>query len=534
LNPVDPELDLPTPPALADPVGPLDHPLGEALDLAADRPFAVAGRRACVTGGAARGVDHVRVHPHRLALGPRAVGARCEAALLTPLGLERRLRVDGGTVVERVVVPRDAPFALFEWQAGDDAGTGDPAVVLDLELILEPGPGDAAPVRWRRGPRSLVAAGTGGTGRIALVFSEEPESLAAEALDGGARCQVRARVAVRPVCGLRLAMAGAAGGAMLERALLAAGRARAVVQARRGSVARLLDERLTVQTPDPALDRAVSLAQVALEARLVTTPEGGRTLVAGYGPDGPAFDPVAALHGARDALLAGDFEAAGHVLRSLGRNAEGSSGPYLALAAEYLAWTGDIATLGTEWPRVLAALAQAGEEVGPAVMGGLAHIAEALGDHSAVAGMRKEQGTGSAPVVGRDHEAADPALSAVRALLGVEPDAWRGRLTLRPRPPLDWDQFQVQGLAMGDAAFALDYRRGGHVHRLAIRQDRGAVPATLVLDAWIPGPLHAARVDGATADLAATREAGGWRVPVQLALDHERVVELEVGAANAP
>jgi hypothetical protein len=529
LNPGDPELDLPAPPALADPVGPLDHLLSQALDLAADEPFAVAGRRACVTGGAARGVDQVRVHPDRLALGPRAVGALCEAALLTPLGLERRLRVGGGTVVERVVVPRDAPFALFEWQAGDEAGTGDPAVVLDLELILEPGPGDAAPIRWRRGPRSLVAAGTGGTGRIALVFSEEPESLTAETPDGGARCQVRARVAVRPTRGLRLAMAGAADDALLERALLAAGRTRAVVQARRGSVARLLDERLTVQTPDPDLDRAVALAQVALEARQVATPRGGRTLVAGYGPDGPVVDPAAALHGARDALLAGDFEVAGNVLRSLGRTAEDAPVPYLTLAAEYLAWTGDIATLGTEWPRALAALAQVGGDVGPAVMEGLAHIAEALGDRSAVAGMRKEQGTGSAPVVGPGHEAADPALSAVRALLGVEPDAWRGRLTLRPRPPLDWDHFQVQGLAMGDAAFGLDYHRDGHVHRLAIRQDRGPVPVTLVLEAWIPGPLRAARVDGATADLAATRDDGGWRVPVQLALDHERVVELDVG-----
>jgi hypothetical protein len=328
---------------------------------------------------------------------------------------------------------------------------------------------------------------------------------------------------------LRFALAAAADDVTLERALRAANRTRAVVQARRGFVARLLEDRLSLESPDPVLDRFVAEAKVELADRVVDTPGTGRHLVAGYGPDGPAFDVAAALPDARDALLTGDFDTARDALLFLGRY-QGSDGrgepgatvPYLALAGEYHAWTGDTAAMGTEWPRLMAAWDRVGGLAEQTLVDGLVHVAEALGERAPV---RRARGQGLG------HGVAPTGLERVRRLLGVEPDAVRGRLMLRPRPPAEWGHFQVRGLAMGDAAFALAYRRTGSLHRVTIRQDRGAVPATLILELEIPGPLRAARVDGMSAELTAVEaeDRGAWRVPVQLALDHERVVELEVG-----
>jgi hypothetical protein len=542
----DPTLALTAPPALADPVGSLDHPLRRDIDVGGDGSFAVAGRRACVTGGAARGVDQVRVHPHRLAAGPRLVDAVCEEAILTPLGLERRLRVDGGTVIERVVVPRDAPFALFEWQVEDEAGEQARAqrVTVALEWMVEPDPdGPGSPPRWQRGPRLLAT--TGSTGMAAFVFSHDPAALTPHGVEGDgpegngpAHLRFRAIVEVHPGHGLRLAMAGAADAATLDRALRAANRTRAVVQARRGVVARLLEDRLSLDSPDPVLDRAVADAKVALEDRAVDTPGMGRTLVAGYGPDAPAYDVAAALQGARDALLTGDFHAARDVLFSLGQQVSVGSGepdatlPYLALAGDYHAWTGDTATVGTEWPRLMAAWDRVRGLADAGVVDGLVRMAEALGERAVAQAVASRHGRARGQAVGPAEGGEGVGLTAlarVRRLLGVEPDAVRGRLTLRPRPPSEWEHFQVRGLSMGDAAFALAYRRTGAVHRFTLRQDRGPVPATLILELEIPGPLRAARVDGVAAQLAAVAvEAGAWRVPVQLALDHERVVELEV------
>lgn len=540
----DPTLSMPALPALADPVGSLDHVLATRADLAADEPFAVTGRRSCVTGGAARGVDQVRVHPLRLAAGPRVTGAVCEAATITPLGGERRLRVGDVVVVERVVVPRDAPFALLEWHAGERA------VGLEIEWTM-----DLA--GWQRGPRSLVGVGPVDGARAACVLSAEPDSLTVERVAGkAARLRVRASATIRQGVGLRLAMAGAGDDGALERTLRAANRTRAVVQGRRGLVERILEDRLAITSAHPALDRAVAEAKVRLDARLVESPGVGRSLVAAYGPAAPSYETAGSVRGALDALLIGDFEAARDVLVFLGRHQDatglvparvatsGEAGPgdpdatvqYLRLAGRYHAWSGDSGVVREEWPRILVAWAQVGGAIDWEVVRGLVHLAEALGDEAAAASLRGARDAGTGHAAGLEAEAAeavvapgtnDGALRTLRAVLGAEPDAARGRLTLRPRPPMEWDQFEVRGLRMGDAAFTLAWRRDAGSNRFTIRQDRGRAPATLVLEATVPGPLRAARVDGVPADLAPVDGVGGVRVPVQLALDHERVVELE-------
>jgi hypothetical protein len=132
-------------------------------------------------------------------------------------------------------------------------------------------------------------------------------------------------------------------------------------------------------------------------------------------------------------------------------------------------------------------------------------------------------------VPGATEHDPEHVLPRVRELLGVEPDASRGRLVLRPRPPAAWDRFEARGIRMGEAGFSLRYDRRGRVHRLAVRQDLGAVPVSLILEPELPGRPVAARVDGRPAALDSTVLGERSRVSVQLALDHERTLELEMG-----
>lgn len=120
----------------------------------------------------------------------------------------------------------------------------------------------------------------------------------------------------------------------------------------------------------------------------------------------------------------------------------------------------------------------------------------------------------------------------VYGLLGAEPDAFRGRLRLRPQLPADWDHGEFRNLRVGDAAVTLRYER--HRDRLLFRveQEQGATPLTVLLEPIVDAQaLRAARVDGRPAELVPQAFGDRLRVPVQLVLDSERVLELELDGA---
>jgi hypothetical protein len=131
--------------------------------------------------------------------------------------------------------------------------------------------------------------------------------------------------------------------------------------------------------------------------------------------------------------------------------------------------------------------------------------------------------------------AADPAWPAalaaatlVHGLLGVEPDAARHRLTLRPQIPAAWHHMEVRQLAMGDALFSLDYRRTGPRHEFVVEQTAGAVPVNLVFEPAIAmRALGAVTVDGEAAQLDAKPFGERMLAPVQLVLDHTRTLVVE-------
>jgi hypothetical protein len=580
----DPAIPVPVaPPGPWMPVGPLDMAPRDLLPVDRDVPFAVAGRRACVLGRTTGGIDQVWGHPALLAEDVRVRDARAEAATQTPLGVERQLRVDGTTVVERVIVPRAGLAALLEWDAPSEG----------IEIWLEwrtpsCSPGSGRPPAWNRDDRAIVV-GTDGGRLVAFVFDEAPEDLHVGAADPpGGGLAVRARVVLPPQGTRRLAMTGPADPAGLARELRVVSRGGGVIQARRGLVARLQADRLTLESADPAAQDSVERAKLEIEARRVDLP-GGRTLVAGYGPADLRVRTGAAVGGALDALLLGDPDLAWDVLGFLGRHLDRTGaiptelglaeavvagrgedaaiqdveaaarpagadglGSYLLLAAQYLAWTGDVPGLRAEWPRVTraweawAARVARSRDAPPARTGSgpeptmnaspvpaLLRAAESLADAETARSLRDAAAVLTGPSSAWEGAWSGSTVPFLWRLLDPEPDAPQGRLVLRPRPPRDWPWFHVRGLAMGDCTIQLRYQRHGDRHAFLVNQDRGAAPVRLVLEPGLPGRLRSARVDGQPAELNARATGDRTTVPVQLVLDHERTVVLHMTASDS-
>ncbi|HEX6939456.1 MAG TPA: hypothetical protein VF158_08590 [Longimicrobiales bacterium] len=234
-------------------------------------------------------------------------------------------------------------------------------------------------------------------------------------------------------------------------------------------------------------------------------------------------------HGAArwlDAIAADGFTApcGGRIVPAPDPRCDGASshgGAVCALCTGWVSWAEYIAGRGEAafrhwWHNVEACFARAKGAWGEALQHGPERrAAGACPDHACSAAM-----------------AASPF---VYGLLGAEPDAVKGRLRLRPQIPAAWDRLDVRRLRMGDATVSLGYTRAGDRHVFRLVQDEGAVPITVVFEPMLPARrLVAARVDGQPAELDARPHGERMRVPVQLVLDAERVVELDVADEPAP
>lgn len=260
---------------------------------------------------------------------------------------------------------------------------------------------------------------------------------------------------------------------------------------------------------------------------------------------------------------------------------------FLLLVARYYAWSGDRQLPVRHWLAIRRAVdacvlhaardeADTGRLVA-AALGELVGVAEALGDADAVQPLRR---AGRAfddsfvPTLGRGND--DPAATGWRSwagyrdgqtasafrewasvlrdvvrsggaaglansaatsmaivpfvfgMLGVVPNADRGRVRLRPQVPGDWDSLNVSGLCVGEARVSLLFRRDGRRHIFDVSQDSGAVPLRLVLEAAVPGTIVSVRVDDAAAELDIRHFGERQLAPVQLILDRTHRLELEV------
>lgn len=569
----DRTLAMPELPLMEELIGPMDFRLRGALSTAGDAPFHVAGRRAFVAGGAARGTDEVWTHPFRLAAGLRVRGGRAMDGLVTPVGVERRVSVEGETILERIVVSREAPFCLFEWLSRTRTVEIEVGWTCDLRLAGPYPAGSTGGLRWRRAARGAIV-GAAGEERAAFAFSALPEEL--EIIDASERerplVRLRARLRLLPRVPVRLVMAGAAGDAALKRALAAADRSGTVARSRHGHAERLMADYLALDTADPAEIQAVEWAKHRLDACLAEAPGLGRSLLSGYAgaPEAP-FDENAlaaarfagpdGVRGALACLAWGNAAAARDVLGFLGRHqdpagrvlhdqstsgfARHDSPPatylYLLLAARYLAWTGDLRTLQAEWRRVLraydaalgldavAAVGGADRPLLAAALAELAEAAESIGERGAAVELGEEAARRGGQAWALEIGARTPVVALVHGLLGTRPDAPRGRLVLRPTPPAAWRWFGISGLRIGDASVRVDYRRGADGHTFRLTQQRGGAPLRVILEPAVPGRrLRSAMVDGEPAELDPRRRGERIEVPVQVVLDHARELVLAV------
>jgi hypothetical protein len=507
-------------PPLDRPLGDLDFPLRRTATPDDDRRYTLLGAGARVDGDTTAGPE-VAIGGIRALCRLHVRGARPRSGVVTPLGAERRLAVDGAPVTERAVVPRTGPFAFLEWSAGGDLG-------LALAWSVETG----GPARWQADGRGLGIR-TAGAGLL-FAFSEPAEWRVREA---GDRLEVGAAVRVPARGGVRLAIAEVGGQGPPPAALRRMSRAHLAGSARLAEARRVREEGLRVRTGDPAMDEALAWDAMAA-AGLVGAPDR---------------DPYG-LGDALVALLAGEHRRARAGLETLGRRAEEGRGAagYLFLLGRYLAWTGDRNVVRGHWGRVgrllgsLDAGADADADPGPAgtdadaacwraARRALARAAEEVGDDGLASrlGGKVEAAPAPGPACWPGGAEESAAAAVVHGILGVDPDAPRGRVALRPRIPEDTDRFELRGLTVGGAAVELDYDRTDTIHWFTLRQTRGAAPLQVVLEPELAGRRVArARVDGQPAELDPVPAQGRFRVPVQVVLDHERrvVVEMEPGS----
>lgn len=302
--------------------------------------------------------------------------------------LELSWRLEAGWAIH----PDEAEASAAEAGAAEagDAGHGD----------AEAGSaGDGEPRHTLRARRTTAPGGvaSGDTdnsagGHLAFHLStaptwevEDPEGTSGEAAAAEGPT-IRARLRLEPGERARLTVVAAVADAVEVgvnevdaagvEAMLAGVDAEAAGYARAAAASALGRTRLAVRAPDPEAGEAIEWAVHRLDAYRADLPGAGRALVAGYGPAAARFIAHDAVWTALGALAAGDSETAREVIEFMGRHQDAAGrvptlctaagevlhdGPaasplYLLLVARYLAWTGDIAGVRGEWPRVMAAV----------------------------------------------------------------------------------------------------------------------------------------------------------------------------------
>ena len=507
-------LDLPE---LDGPLGSLDFQL-RAVDAVG--PLAL-GRRAEVVRNDP-GID-VTIDGVTIAGRLRVRDATREATEVTPLGAESVLVARETRIVQRVLASRDAPVVWLEWERSGEREDRPAESVLELEWACESWADDRAfdGETVERGWVARRPAGEEAGDPVIFVFGVPVEL----AVPSSPTDPVRARLPLGQG-GVRLAIAAPGPDDDLDRLLRVMGRTRVAAPARRAAADRALKEglRLTARGPHPPVEAgpaagdasAPDLGDAVAWARL-------RLADARPLPHG-AWEMDDVVRAAEARLMAGDHASVLGLLDTLAALAVDGTAPTRGVGTEAL----EHGARGSGLFRRLrsAYIDWAGDPAGA----GRAAEAAGLRDgqvEDPQGGVTKRPAEPPGPA--SPHP--DPAVVLgwlVRGLLGAEPDASRGRLVLRPRPPERWIGFEVQGLKLGPAEVALAYEREGHRQRLTLRQLRGAAPLQVVLAPELSGGrVVRVAVDDQPADLDIERVGDRWRIPVQLVPDRTRRLEVE-------
>jgi hypothetical protein len=514
----------PLPPALQD-VFPELTGLPVRQGDASHNPITLASRNVTAAGNERNGVREVRLHSVRVMTDLRSAPA---ASITTSPGFLQRT-LDG--ITERVST-FDVPAVVWQWTAHQDA-------TLQLDWVTDIGwePPDRStptPPQWSCGDRWLFVL-AGAPSRAALFCFDRKVDWQVEQI--GPALHVHATTQIPN--GEHLSFAAVGGHTdsnQLERAARSLDRLAPLVRGRVGTARRVERERLRVLTPDPALNDAWRWAVHRLE--------GGSA----------GADPVWT---AMASLALGDFAAVRAGLAFLGEPAhriQPETTPlYLALIARYLAATADLDYVRAEWPRVLAAADLYGSilsdsqttaydaGIWASAFQDLAIAAEGVGQREDQSRFRNEAQPGRERLDGLlpwlDRVAGAELTDdwGVRAiprfvfgLLGLEQDAPRNRVTLRPAIPYDWQFLTVDNLRVGEASFSVRYTRTGEQHTFELAPTSGSVPLRLIFEPRIRADrIERVLIDGRPAVLDVRRSDDRLVCPMQVELDSERSVMIE-------
>jgi hypothetical protein len=175
--------------------------------------------------------------------------------------------------------------------------------------------------------------------------------------------------------------------------------------------------------------------------------------------------------------------------------------------------------------RLLAAAVGCDEPPGdtPAALGGSAPAADPR------AGYAPAAAGDAAPFPDAVLDPAALVLETVHARLGLDADATRHRLRLRPVLP-GTGAIVIRSIGIGDATISLEVEVAEDRIRIELEQDSGALPVTALLEPAVIGAVRSASVDGRPASLTPRPWADRLLVPVQLVLDARRTLVLELDA----
>ena len=207
-------------------------------------------------------------------------------------------------------------------------------------------------------------------------------------------------------------------------------------------------------------------------------------------------------------LASGDFESVLDLLRTA------APSPALPLfVARYVRWSGDLQSAAAAWSHVMASLEPAfTEQLHPSLrrasLTAIAPTATDLGEAAIAARMlalARQIGTadvhaGRAPPADADVDRDVQLVSDVAFnTLGIDPDAARGRLRLRPRLD-ETDDLIARNIRFADGSVSIHAVRERDVLTIRVEQDAGSIPITLLLEPFVRG-TGPATVDGQAADL---------------------------------
>lgn len=472
--------------------------------------------------------------------GLHVIDTDSAAAVMTSIGLERRVTFGDTELTERFMVLPDVAAFVAEWSAASPQ-----------HVTIQWTHAASGATRWNCNDSTILLSSTAYSICVAFANTAVEWSVEELTVDGASHLRVRARICASPNGALLYATSSSlpSGIPAIFRSIDdAAGRARAFI----GTQRRRAMQAIALESPEPRLDDALTWA---VQAIAIPRPIADRN--ARHAPH-PVLYALAACASGSPAI-------AREVIAALDQH-----DPVLPLlVARYHAWTADSAFVATQWARTQAAVAHLIDARAP-TSAAIALTAAALAEIAATAGDigRAVLTTDVLTCLKQyrsDHAAAlrtahwidavdDPEADALRparndvsgfgtrspaaliadvayGMFGIEPEAARNRVRFRPHLPSEWDAALLRGIQIGDAGVRLGYSKAFDgdraIHRFEASQDSGPTPVRLILEPLIVATrVHATTVDGTPAQL--DLQAAGTRlmIPVQLVLDDTRVLEI--------